>query len=81
MRRNQYSNFLSYKTREYAAVKSLFLSMTKVNVNSLIILYDSEQDSVELMLDLQEQLNERDSTICQFYTYSISKSKLNSSTI
>ena len=41
MRRYHYNNFLSYKTREYALVQFLFLFMTKVNVNSLIILYDS----------------------------------------
>ena len=81
MRRYHYNNFLSYKTREYAVVKFLLLFMTKVNVNSLIILYDSDQNSLKLMLNLQEKLNERDSTICQFYTYSISKSKLNNSTI
>ena len=81
MRRYHYNNFLSYKTREYTVVKFLLLFVTKVNVNSLIILYDSDQNSLELMLNLQEKLNERDSTICQFYTYSISKSKLNNSTI
>ena len=81
MRRYHYNNFLSYKTREYALVQFLFLFMTKVNVNSLIILYDSDQDSLELMLNLKEKLSERDPTICQFYTYYISRLKLNSSTI
>ena len=81
MGRYHHNNFLSYKTLEYALVKFLFLFMTKVNVNLLIILYDSDQDSLELMLNVKEKLSERDSTICQFDTYSIDTSKLKSSTI
>ena len=81
MGRYHHNNFLCYKTLEYALVKFLFLFMTKVNVNLLIILYDSDQDSLELMLNVKEKLSERDSTICQFDTYSIDTSKLKSSTI
>ena len=81
MRYYHYNNFLSYKTMEYALVKFLFLFMTKVNVNLLIILYDSDQDSLELMPNLKKKLSQRDSTICQFYTYSIVTSKLNNHTI
>ena len=33
------------------------------------------------MLNLQEKLNGRDSTICQFYTFSMSTSTLNNSNI
>ena len=57
MRRCHYNNFLSYKTRENALVKFLFLFMTKDNVNSLIILYDSGQDSLELMLNFTHAKN------------------------
>ena len=81
MGRYHYNNFLSYKTLEYALAKFLFLFMTKVNVNLLIISYDSDQDSLELMLNVKDKLSERDSTICQFDTYSIDTSKLKSSTI
>ena len=81
MGRYHHNNFLCYKALEYALVKFLFLFMTKVNVNLLIILYDSDQDSLELMLNVKEKLSERDSTICQFDTYSIDTSKLKSSTI
>ena len=79
MRQYHYNNFWFYKSREYALGEFLFLFMNKVN--SLIILYDSEQSSLELMLNLQKKLSEKDSSICQFYTYSISTSKLNTSTI
>ena len=81
MRYYHYNNFLSYKTMEYALVKILLLFVTKVNVNLLIILYDSHQDSLELMPNLKKKLSQRDSTICQFYTYSIVTSKLNNRTI
>ena len=57
MRRCHYNNFLSYKTRENVLVKFLFLFMTKVNVNSLIILFDSGQDSLKLMLNFTHAKN------------------------
>ena len=52
-----------------------------LNVNSLIILYASTQKSRKIMLNFQEKLIERNSTICQFYTCSISTSKSKNSTI
>ena len=81
MRQYHYNNFWFYKSREYALGEFLFLFMNKVSVNSLIILYDSDQSSLELMLNLQKKLSEKDSSICQFCTYSTSTSKLNTSTI
>ena len=76
-----YNNFFPYKTRGNALSSFLFLFLIKANVNSLIILYDSTQKSREIMLNFQEKLIERDSTISQFYTYSISNSESNNSTI
>ena len=76
-----YNNFLPYKTRGNVVSNFLFLFMTKANVKSLIILYDSTKKSREIMLNFQEKLIERDSTICQFYTYSISTWKSSNSTL
>ena len=76
-----YNNFLPYKTRGNAVSNFLFLFMTKANVKSLIILYDSTEKSREIMLNFQEKLIERDSTICQFHTYSVSTSKSSNSTL
>ena len=76
-----YNNFLPYKTRGNAVSNFLVPFRTKANVNSLIILYDSTQRSKEIMLNFQEKLIERDSAICQFYTYSISTAKSNNSTV
>ena len=55
--------------------------MTKANIKSLIILYDSTQRSKEIMLNFQEKLIERDSVICQLYAYSITTSKSSNSSI
>ena len=76
-----YNNFLPYKTRGKAAANFLILFMTKANIKSLIILYDSTQKSKEIMLNFQEKLIERNSTICQLYTYYISTAKSNNSTV
>ena len=76
-----YNNFLPYNTRGNAVENFLILFMTKANIKSLIILYDSSQRSKEVMLNFQEKLIERDSTIYQLYTYSISNAKSNISTI
>ena len=67
-----YNNVLSYKTRKNAAVNFLILFMTKANIKSLIILYDSTQRSKEIMLNFQDKLIEKDLAICQLYAYSIS---------
>ena len=76
-----YKNFLPYKTSGKALGNFLILFMTKANIKSLIILYDSTQKSKEIMLNIQEKLTERDSTVCQLYTYFISTAKSNNSTI
>ena len=55
--------------------------MTKANIKSLIILYDSTQRSKEIMLNFQEKLIERDSVIYQLYAYSITTSKSSNSSI
>ena len=76
-----YNNFLSYKTRANAAGNFLILFMTKANIKSLIILFDSTQRSKEIMLNFQDKLIEKDLAICQLYPSSISTSKSNNRSI
>ena len=55
--------------------------MTKANIKSLIILYDSTQRSKEIMLNFQEKLIEKDLALCQLYPSSIRTSKSSNSSI